>query len=431
MKFLNPSYLVLRTFYNNPEKNLKLILQDFLKKENSIHNDSITRTVYGVIRKDNMLSYVIKNFSTTKINKISSNNLILLKIGIYLLIFSRSYPDYAVVNEIVKIASIKSKKYINGILRNIARNRDKTENMIKNIQDLEIKYSISKPLINNLRIISKNLEKDLEYLNKEPLFHIRTNNKIIKFNEFKNLLLENKIEFKEQKKFKSLEIQKPGKLIKKYLNKRYFYFQNTGSQIISLIAAEFSNKHALDCCAAPGTKSITLNQIRPNLRIFANDINFKRIAIMNKFLRENSLEKIQIFVSDITKPAIKNRFDFIILDAPCTSSGTLRKNPDLKLKINDKYIKKNATKQNEIIKAVVNKFSNTYVLYSVCSFIKEETEGIMKNISENKKTEIIDISEILSFYDLIYKKGNSGFYLLPNPIINNDIFYLSLFKIKP
>ncbi len=430
MKFLSPSYLVLRNFYNNPEKNLKLILQNFLKKENSIHNDSITRTVYGVIRKDNMLSYVIKNFSKTKIKKISSNNLILLKIGIYLLIFSRSYPDYAVVNEIVKIASIKSKKYINGILRNIARNRDKTENLIKNIQDLEIKYSISKPLINNLRIISKNLEKDLEYLNKEPSFYIKTNNKIIEFNEFKKLLLENKMEFKEQKKLKSLEIRKPGKLIKKYLNKRYFYFQNSGSQIISLIAAEFSNKYVFDCCAAPGTKSITLNQIRPDLKIFANDINFKRIAIMNKSLRENSLEKIQTFVSDITKPAIKNSFDFIILDAPCTCSGTLRKNPDLKLKINDKYIKRNATKQNEIIKAIVNKFSNTYVLYSVCSFIKEETEDIMKNISENKKTEIINISEILSFYDFIYKKGNSGFYLLPNPIINNDIFYLSLFKIK-
>ena len=220
-------------------------------------------------------------------------------------------------------------------------------------------------------------------------------------------------------------------IIKKYLNKRYFYFQNTGSQIISLIATEFSDKYAFDCCAAPGTKSITLNQVRPDLNIFANDINFKRMAIMNKSLRENTLEKIQTFVSDITKPAIKNRFDFIILDAPCTSSGTLRKNPDLKIKINDKYIKRNATKQNEIVKAIVNNFSNTYVLYSVCSFIKEETEDIMKNISKNKKTEIIDISEILSFYDFIYKKGNSGFYLLPNPIINNDIFYLSLFKIKP
>lgn len=430
MRFLNPSYLILKTFNNNPEKNLKLILQDFLKKENSIHNDSITRTVYEVIRKDNILSHIVKNFSKTKINKISFSNLILLKIGIYLLIFSKSYPDYAVVNEIVKMTSFKSKRYINGILRNITRNRDKIGNIIKDTQELETKYSISKQLINNLRIISKNLEKDLEYLNKEPLFHIRINNKIIEYNKFKNLLLENNIKFKELEKFKSLEIKNPGKLIKKYLNKRYFYFQNTGSQIMSIIAAEFSNQYVLDCCAAPGTKSITLNQIKPDLRIFANDINLKRIAIMNKFLRENNLKKILTFVSDITNPAIKNRPDFIILDAPCTSSGTLRKNPDLKLKINGQYIKKNVTKQNNIVKAILNNFSNTYVLYSVCSFIKEETEDIIKSISENSKTEIIDISKTLNFYGFNYKRGHSGFYLLPDSIINNDIFYLSMFKIK-
>jgi hypothetical protein len=76
------------------------------------------------------------------------------------------------------------------------------------------------------------------------------------------------------------------------------------------------------------------------------------------------------------------------------------------------------------------------VLYSVCSFIADETEDILDRIymdreqaSQFPAIEIVDLSAILDGYGFKYKKGTYGFYLLPDPILNNDLFYISLLKI--
>jgi len=436
LNFLKPSLQVLKIHYTSPQKNLKLILHNQLKKETGSLNQKVTKVVYGVVRKDLILFHIIKSFSKIKTNKISFYNLLLLKIGIYMLLFFQSSPDYAVVDETVRLARDRDKAFINAMLRNISAKREKVNEMIRQIENPELKYSLADLLITDLKKISSNLDKDLEYLNTEPFFHIRSNSGFFTFPEFQNILHEKGIKFRELIKFDSFEIKDSGRILKEFLNQNLFHFQNTGSQIISIIAARFAKHRVLDGCSAPGTKSVTLFQLNPGLEIVANDINKKRIKLLHTHYQNKIPENIRTCVSDITRPALKNSFDLIILDAPCSSSGTLRKNPDLKLKINNRMVKEKSAIQYSMLKAMFDHFSGTHILYSVCSFMEAETETVMEKISEMKKSspgspslQILDLSNLLDEYKFTYKKGKWGYYLLPDETLNNDLFYISLFKI--
>lgn len=434
MEFIEPSLNVLKRFYHDPGKNLKLILSGELDKICDYHkHQAITRTVYGVVRNHHLLEYLIQKISQRKLKKIQPDVLLLLEIGIYLLIFSRSYPDYAVVNEMVKIAKGKTKSFVNALLRNITTNKITIMNLLENIRQLNIIYSIPDVLINNLKLISNQLSENLEYLNREPWFHIRVNQKNTGYIQAKQLLKDNKIDFIELEKFHSFETKQGSRIINRLLAKSQFYFQDTGSQMISIIAAQFAHKKVLDCCAAPGTKSVTLSLLNPQLTIYANDINPKRMKLVKDFRNQYDLSRIKPLVSDIKRISFKKDIDFIIVDAPCTSSGTLRKNPDLKIKINTNMVNKNAQNQYEIMSSITSYFSGPgYILYSVCSFIKEETEGVMERLFDKlslaDRVEIIDLTLLLEEYGFLFKKGRYGNYLLPSRTLNNDLFYISLLK---
>jgi 16S rRNA (cytosine967-C5)-methyltransferase len=425
---------VLKRFYNDPGKNLKLLLSGELDKIKDYHkHQAITRTVYGVVRKHQLLEYLVQKLSQRKLKKIQPGVMLLLKIGIYLLIFSKSYPDYAVVNEVVNAAKGQAKNFVNALLRNITTNKIDIMNHLENIRQLNITYSIPEVLIDNLKLISTQLEENLTYLNREPRFHIRVNLKNSSYSEAKQLLKDNKIDFRELEKFYSFEIKQGSQVINRLLAKPRFYFQDTGSQMISIIASKFAGKKVLDCCAAPGTKSVTLSLLNPQLTIYANDINPKRVKLLKDFRSQYDLTRIKPLVSDVKRISFKKDIDFIIVDAPCTSSGTLRKNPDLKIKINSDLINKNAKNQYEIMESITSYFPGpVYILYSVCSFIREETEGVMERLFDKlslaDRFETIDLTLFLEEYGFLFKKAGCGYYLLPSGTLNNDLFYISLLK---
>jgi len=435
MDILRPSFTILKRYYRAPEHNLKYILSHFLDNETGADttrhlHQGITRTVYGVIRRESMLDHIIEQLIERKPGKIEREVLILLRIGVFLLIFSDSYPGYAVVNETVRAAKNKAKGFVNAVLRRCAKDKETIKKSLETIEYPHITHSISRLLVDNLKALSPDLNAGLEYLDREPLFHVRVNKNAFGYDEVKQVLTRNELVFHPLERFNSFAVEGAGgagvvlrELLKE---KKYFYFQNTASQLVSTIAAQFAKKTVLDCCAAPGTKSVTLSMLRPGLTVIANDIDWKRISQLNEFCEGYGLESIHSMVSDGRQLGVKAGFDFIILDAPCTSSGTLRKNPDLKLKIDMPLVRKNAAIQNEILQNIINDFPGAYILYSVCSFIKEETEDVLASRSPGLET--VDLSPILDKYGFKYKKAVFGFYLLPDQDMNNDLFYISLLK---
>lgn len=436
MNQLKPAFFIIKTYFRNRQSNLKIILNRVLETIKSDERNSISRIVYGTIRKELLLIYVIKDFSRRKLKDIDDDTSVLLKIGVFLLLFSHSYPAHAIVNEIINVSKKSSKPFLNAVLRKISENIDEIKLSLKKVNDPGIKHSISELLINNLKKVDNDIANSLEYLDSEPLFHLRINTKITDFYKAGKILESTGVEFRPIEKMDTFEIKKAGKIIRKLLSDNTFYFQNTGSQVVSQIAAEFARNRVLDCCAAPGTKSTTLNMIRPDVQIISADINPKRIRLFKEFSRSFQLSNISILAADILTPSLNNDFDLIILDAPCTSSGTIRKNPDLKLKITVNDIKKNTSLQKKMVSHLLNwSKPGTYILYSVCSFIEDETEEVIRNFFKNNSTKnpgislrSVNINTILEKSGFRTHKGEYGTFLLPGQKMNNDLFYISLIQ---
>ncbi len=425
MNYLQISQKILIKYYKDINNNLKLILKNELLRSESDEKSKITNSVYGVVRKEKLLDFFISKLSKINIKKIEIETLLLLKTGLFLIFYSQSTPGYAIVNEIVKLSNKRSKNFVNAILRNSIRQKEELVSKVLDL-NLETQYSVSKEIIENIKLLSNKPETFLKYLNKEPVFHLRENLTGTGIDEKKkNEEILKTLNFISP--INTYEINKPDRIIDSNIKNGTLYIQNTGSQLISIISSYYAKNIVLDCCAAPGIKSVTLQNLSPDLRIVANDLSYNRINLLDK----NKNKKIQLTVSDISNPAFKDNFDLLIVDAPCSSSGTLRKSPDLKTKIKQNLIEKNSKTQNQILNSIISKFSSTYILYSVCSFIKLETEDVIENLiknNANKSLENIDISKILDKYNFLYKKKKYGYFLLPNDKLNNDLFYISLIK---
>ena len=156
-----------------------------------------------------------------------------------------------------------------------------------------------------------------------------------------------------------------------------FEIQDEGSQIVAGFVKASSNDHVLDYCAGSGGKTLAfapdmknkgqvyLYDIRPHLLIEAKK-RLKRAGIQNgQFLDENKLKK----------KGLLKRMDWILLDVPCSGSGTLRRNPDMKWKFHPEMVERLVNEQQKIFDKVL-KFlhPNGKIVFATCSIFPEENE---------------------------------------------------------
>lgn len=410
------------------------MISRYLNDHPEVNRNEVTRMVYGIARKEKLIDHIAGKFSNRKLSDTDKQTRILLYIGIYMIHFSRSYPDYAVVNEIVNFAPKRSGGFLNAVLRKISSENDEIGGIISGIKDPMIKYSVSGEIVNNLKQVTPDVFETLKYLDSEPVFHVRVNSEDVDLNKAKTFLESKNISCRIVEKIGSLEIDNAGQMVREVLPGYGFYFQNSGSFAVSAIASTFSRKKILDCCSAPGTKSITISLLRPDTDIIASDINPNRLKLITPFIKNTGRTNVELTAGNINSPPFKNIFDTILIDAPCTSSGTLRKNPDLKNKISNKSIIDNSIRQKEILRSVMAWVTpGTTIVYSVCSFINDETELVLSDSFRNfeqDEFEILETDKILKGFGFKFTQGNFGTFLISDHKLNNDLFYISVIRKK-
>jgi len=432
LNFLEPAARILEDFQRNPQTNLKLLLNRSLKRyPGPADVQQITRTVYGVVRKGVAVERLIARFARRKSGATSlpPGIQVLLKIAIFLMLFSDSFPDYAVVNETVNLIEKSKRPFVNGLLRTISRQKLRLREEIASDPDPAGRHSIAPLLVENLAMISDDLDSDLAYLDREPLFHLRLNTRLIGYASAREMLQRERIEFRELPQFDSFEIATAWRLRTRLASGGAFYLQNTGAQVVAIIAAQYARRTVWDAAAAPGAKSMTLGLLRPDLTLLTSDLHLGRLRLLKQNLDRSGLANVRMFAADTRRPAIgENAADLIMVDAPCTASGTLRKNPDLKAKINSEMVNRNSGIQRELLHGVRPLLTSGYLLYAVCSFLGAETEQVMTTLCQGMPCRVVDLSPILDRFGFFYRRGAHGFYLLPS-VLNNDLFYISLLKI--
>ena len=149
--------------------------------------------------------------------------------------------------------------------------------------------------------------------------------------------------------------------------------QDVGATIPANILGNVKNKNIVDLCSAPGGKAMQLVTMGANVTCV--EVSRKRIDTMKDNFQRTGL-KPEIICADVLKWQPEKKYDFILLDAPCSATGTIRKNPDL-IHIKDQQdIKSNIKLQKKLLERSVNFLNDNGVLvYCVCSLEYEEGEG--------------------------------------------------------
>ncbi len=323
----------------------------------------------GTLRKQIYLDKIIEKLTTGK--KIDSAVKIILRIALYQLIFLDKIPAHAAINDSVnltqKAKKTSAKGFVNAILRRFTREKIELE-FTDEIEKISVETSHPRWLIEKW-IDDFSLEetaKLAEANNETPKLNFRFTAKTTE--AVKESL--QKEDSEHDKKYLR-ELAENGKI----------YFQDEGSQIIANAVELKENESFLDVCAAPGSKVTQISNFKFQISnlIVAGDLYFPRVKILQKNCQNQGVGFVNILQYDAENglPFADESFDVVLLDAPCSGTGTIRHNPEIRYFLQEKDFAELADKQRKILKnasKVVKRGGR--IIYSTCSLEWEENEAV-------------------------------------------------------
>ena len=205
-----------------------------------------------------------------------------------------------------------------------------------------------------------------------------------------------------------------------------------GSAAIVNILSPLPGEMILDMCSAPGIKSSLISQYtETNAPIIAEEFLTNRAEQMKNFIEKMVLKNIYFLNTDSIQPPLRGNilFDKILLDAPCTGSGTFISNPELKWRQNEAFLHQNVIIQKKLLNTALNRLKpNGILVYSTCSLYPEE--GELQTLEILNKVEPMKIPKWFSLSYQINGKTIPGTGRLFPSIHNTQGFFVGKFKKK-
>ena len=280
-------------------------------------NPLTTKIIYGVIENEIQLEDIISQLVAKQPDKRIK---IILKIGIYLLLYTDNIPQYAIVNESVNLTKKIGKQGLSGFVNSVLKKVSRKEYEVKN--DLGI--SCSKPdwFINKIRedYDNETVERIIK-ARPEIREHIRENrNKPIGIEEE---FTKRKIEY-EKTQVGGYYVKLDG-YVKELVHNGNCTIMSPSSMLTCQVFNIDKNKKLLDLCSAPGGKAIYLSELSAGTsNITACDIHFHRLNLIESYTKKMKTKNIIVEKNDAMQfnPEYENQFDYVLLDAPCSCMGT-------------------------------------------------------------------------------------------------------------
>ena len=335
--------------------------------------------VLGVLRNQIYLDALISKLSGGK--KIDSVVKIILRIALFQIIFLDKIPPHAVLNDAVnltqKAKKTSAKGFVNAILRRFQREKIEL-NFADEIEKLSIETSHPRWLI----------EKWIGQFGIDETAKLAiANNQTPKSSYRWTAKTTDAVK-------KSLEKETDAKFLRELAENGKIYFQEEGSQMVGNVVNLKENDKFLDVCAAPGSKT---TQVISNFKsqisnlIVAGDFNSKRTKILKENCERQGAKSVNILQYDAEEslPFADESFDVILVDAPCSGTGTIRHNPEIRYFLEEKDFENLARKQLKIlINASKLVRSGGHIIYSTCSLEIDENEAVANQfLSENSQFE--------------------------------------------
>jgi len=309
--------------------------------------------VLGVLRWRLRLDHAIQTLADRHISKLDPNVVDILRIGIYQLMFMDIAP-YAAVSESVDLAARYAKRargFVNAILRRASE------------RDL---HSLATDLATRTAHPQWLLDRWTGIYGPERAAAIAEANQQMSYPDVLT------------------ETPPPSAVRSEFVPGMYTLTGSSadvegivldeGSAVVADLTAATS-RDVLDVAAAPGGKSLVMTA--RGARVISNDISLARL----RPLRERSR---RIVVSDGRRPAFRRRFQTVLLDAPCSATGTIRKNPEIKWRLREEDIARFVPLQKELLAAAADLAEET-IVYSTCSLEREENDGVIEVVDKSFK----------------------------------------------
>lgn len=359
-----------------------------------------------------------------------------LYVGLYQLIFLRT-PEYATVNETVnslkKLQFLGMKNLVNAVLRNFIRNK---EDILDKLNDLHLHPNwIFEQIKENY---PQHFAQIIQQNNAKPPMFIRVNTNKIKIDDYLTLLDEQNIEYKKTFLVNGLCLKPVAVEKLPHFADGFVSVQDLNAQLSSHFLADhidFNNKNlkVLDACSAPGGKACALLDKYPDLNLICVDVDNNRIDKIKQNLdrTQHQAKILNLDLSDqekINKTDDFNDFDLIILDAPCSATGIIRRHPDIKWLRHKNDIANLSKLQLDILHNLWQKLKvGGKILYITCSILPEENfKQIQFFLQQQTNAKLLNLD---GFNDDNVINTNFGLQFLPKAGSGDGFFYALLEKL--
>ena len=365
----------------------------------------VTELIYGIIKYKITLDYIIEQFSSIKINKLSKWILNILRMGIYQIVYLDRIPDSAACNESVNLAKRYghqgSVRYVNAVLRNISRNKNNISFPDKKEQPMEylkIKYSFPEWLIEKwvIQYGYEFTESLCAASNQVADLSVRVNTLQITREEL--------IRYLEQEGVQAV----PGRYCSEALllnnvgnieeletfKKGFFQVQDESSMLVSKVLDPQPGEFVMDVCCAPGGKTTHIAQLMKNQgTVLGWDIHEHKIELVRNTANRLGFNIIRAELQDATQEVAEyfNQADKVLVDAPCTGLGILRRKPDIKWNKANEDLDSITSLQKRILHV-----SSQYVkkggclVYSTCTIQEEENIHIIREFMDSHPDFVVE-----------------------------------------
>ncbi|WP_256223679.1 16S rRNA (cytosine(967)-C(5))-methyltransferase RsmB [Paenibacillus sp. 1_12] len=383
-----------------------------------------TEIVYGTIQRLNTIDYFLNRFVAKGLVKLEPWVRSLLRLSYYQMLYLDRVPDHAIVNEAVNLAKKKGHAgisgMVNGVLRNVIRNKEALQlpTNLSAVDRIALTYSHPQWMVKRWidQIGEARTELLCEANNKPPHVSIRTNTMKLSRNDLIFLLNKSGVEAVPS------ELAADGILVKNggnmaltpWYEEGLFSIQDESSMLVAETLQPEPGERILDCCAAPGGKTAHIAEKMGNLgEIWACDIHEHKEKLIREQAARLGLTSVHTLVSDardLPQHFAEGSFDRILLDAPCSGLGVIRRKPDMKWNKREQDLNEVCLIQKELLDSIhpLLKVGGT-LIYSTCTLEYNENEGRVQQFLDNHPDFEWDQLKPIEIYP--YEHLSDGFFI--------------------
>ncbi len=420
--------LTILNILDKGRKNLDEILEDVFsdtKIADKRDRGLIYALVYGVLRRRGFLDRIIGHYSKIRLNKIDPSILNIIRLGLFQIIYLTRIPVSAAVNTSVDLAKQSAQPWVAGFVNAVLRNADRgyknislTDSAKDPVAAIAVEKSFPSWLIKRwiTRFGQKETENLCDEINKIPAITIRVNSIKTTRKKLKESIKQSvrKISCTGYSGY-GISFFNPDRSIPELpgFKEGWFQVQDEAAQLVSMLLNPQPHETVLDACAGLGGKTGHIAQLMENKgKIIAVDRDKKKLLKLEIEMKRLGVTLVKTLSLDLeNKDHIKKfpLFDRILLDAPCSGMGVIRRNPDTKWSAKRKKIEYLKDRQVALLENMAELVKPSgKIVYAVCSTEPEENEEVV-NFFLDKHPEFVIAKGSFDFDDkllpLIDKNG--------------------------